>query len=324
MPFQVSETTDATTGLLQYVLDGPSGSHAAIAPSLGCNCIEWQVGGRDVLWAPPLAELADRPTRGGIPILFPFPNRIRGGRFTWASREYQLPCNDSTKANAIHGFSPRVPWRVMECSAERNGAHLAADFIGSRDAKVDGNLWPADPRLSMRFELQNRSLRLEATVKNSADTPLPFGLGYHPYFAVPPGDRIESPARGRWELQGSLPTGRVLPLEAKFDLRHPRLVEELNLDDVYTDFRPTPGSPTELIERGRVLYANGGSMSVHTSPAFRELVIFTPPHRKAVCLEPYTCPTDAVNLAARGLDVGWQTLAPGQTWTAVVEFRVET
>jgi aldose 1-epimerase len=212
----------------------------------------------------------------------------------------------------------------MECSAERNGAHLAAEFIGSRDAKVDGHLWPADPRLSMRFELQDRLLRLEATVMNSADVPLPFGLGYHPYFAVSPGDRIESPSRGRWELHDSLPTGRVLPLEAKLDLRHPRLVEELNLDDVYTDFPPMFGSPTELIERGRVLYADGGSLSIHTSAAFRELVIFTPPHRKAVCLEPYTCPTDAVNLGARGLDVGWQTLAPGQTWSAVVEFRVET
>ena len=169
MPFQVSETTDATTGLLQYVLDGPSGSHAAIAPALGCNCIEWQVGGRDILWVPPLAELAERPTRGGIPILFPFPNRIRAGRFSWAGREYQLPCNDSTKANAIHGFSPRVPWRVMEGSAERDCAHLAADFIGSRDAGVTGNQWPADPHLSIRFELRAQSLRLEATVRNASE-----------------------------------------------------------------------------------------------------------------------------------------------------------
>jgi aldose 1-epimerase len=324
MPYQVSETTDAATGLFKYVLDGPSGSHVEIAPTLGCNCIEWQVGGRDVLWAPPLAELAERPTRGGIPILFPFPNRIRGGRFTWSGREYQLPCNDSTKANAIHGFSPRVPWRVMECSAERDGAHLAADFIGSRDAKVDGNLWPADPRLSMRFELQDRSLRLEATVRNSSDVPLPFGLGYHPYFAISPGDRIGSPSRGRWELQDSLPAGKILPLDTIFDLRDPRRVAELTLDDVYTDFPAVTGASSELIERGRVLYADGGSLSVRTSRDFRELVVFTPPHRKAVCLEPYTCPTDAVNLAARGLDVGWQTLAPDQTWSAVVEFRIET
>ena len=78
-----------------------------------------------------------------------------------------------------------------------------------------------------------------------------------------------------------------------------------------------------LVERGRVLYADGGALVVRVSPVFRELVLFTPPHRKAVCLEPYTCPTDAVNLAARGLDVGWQVVAPGQSWHAAVEFRVE-
>src|SRR5262245_33205768 len=246
MPFQASETNDAATGLLQYVLDGPSGSHAAIAPALGCNCLHWHVAGREMLYAPPLAELADRPTRGGIPVLFPFPNRIRRGRFTWAGRDYELPCNDSTKANAIHGFSPRVTWHVQECSAERERAHLTDDFVGSRDAKVDGKLWPTDPRLALRIEVTDRSLRLEATVTNTAQTPFPFGLGYHPYFTVSPGDRIESPARRRWELSDSLPTGNLLPLDPSSDLRHARLVEELTLDDVFTDFPAATPRPDGL------------------------------------------------------------------------------
>jgi len=321
MPFQASETIDEATGLLQYVLDGPGGSHAAVVPTLGCNCVRWQVAGRDMLYAPPLAELAERPTRGGIPVLFPFPNRIRDGRFTWAGRSYELPCNDSTKTNAIHGFSPRVAWRVQECSAERERGHIAADFVGSRDAGVGPELWPGDPHLALRIELTERSLRLEATVTNRSDGPLPFGMGYHPYFAVSPGDRIETPACSRWELRDSLPTGNVLPLESKYDLRHARAVEDLTLDDIYTNF-PTAEPVNGLVERGRVLYADGGALVVRASPVFRELVVFTPPHRKAVCLEPYTCPTDAANLAARGLDVGWQILAPGQTWHAAVEFRV--
>ena len=91
----------------------------------------------------------------------------------------------------------------------------------------------------------------------------------------------------------------MLTLDANFDLRHPRLVEELSLDDVYSDFPAMPGTSSDLVERGGVLFADGGSLSVHVSPAFRDLVLFTPPHRKAVCLEPYTCPTDAINLAAQ-------------------------
>ena len=44
---------------------------------------------------------------------------------------------------------------------------------------------------------------------------------------------------------------------------------------------------------------------------FRELVVFTPPHGRSVCLEPYTCVTDAANLAQQTSDTGWRELPPG-------------
>ena len=31
-----------------------------------------------------------KPTRSGFPILFPFPNRIRDGKFDWQGNTYQL------------------------------------------------------------------------------------------------------------------------------------------------------------------------------------------------------------------------------------------
>jgi aldose 1-epimerase len=60
-------------------------------------------------------------------------------------------------------------------------------------------------------------------------------------------------------------------------------------------------------------------------PIFREIVVFTPPGRAAVCIEPYTCPTDAINLTARGIDCGWRTLGPGSefhTWIDITAGRV--
>ncbi|MFW6125183.1 MAG: hypothetical protein ACOC46_03455, partial [Pirellulales bacterium] len=44
---------------------------------------------------------------------------------------------------------------------------------------------------------------------------------------------------------------------------------------------------------------------------FRELVVYRPPRRRAICLEPYTCATDAINLVARGIDTGLHVLEPG-------------
>jgi aldose 1-epimerase len=51
--------------------------------------------------------------------------------------------------------------------------------------------------------------------------------------------------------------------------------------------------------------------------------LFTPAHRQAVAIEPYSCSADASNLQARGIDSGWLTLAPGETRDAAVEYRWE-
>jgi aldose 1-epimerase len=292
-------------------------------PEVGCNCVRWSAGGRDRLYAPDPAELIDRPTRGGVPVLFPFPNRIQSGQFVWDGREYQLPLNDSSQKNAIHGFTPRHPWRILDVTADDDGARLRAAFQTSRDAPEWRDLWPADAKLTLTIRLTADALRYEALVENPDAKPLPFGLGFHPYFAAPPGCRVQTPARARWELVDGLPTGRRLPLDAGHDLCRPRPVADLTLDDVYTDFPDAAPGADGRVERGRVEYADaGGALAVRASPAFRELVLFTPPHRQAVCLEPYTCPTDAIHLQEHE-DVGWRVLPPGGRWEGVVEFRRE-
>src|SRR5262249_14744081 len=256
--------------------------------------------------------------------LFPFPNRIQSGQFVWDGREYQLPLNDSTQKNAIHGFTPRHSWRVLDHGADGAGAWLRAEFQIARDAPECRDLWPADARLIQTIRLTADTLRYEAAVENPDTKPLPFGVGYHPYFTATPGCRVQAPARARWELVDSLPTGRRLPLDAEHDLRQPRPVSGVTLDDGYTDLPDTAPDADGLVERGRGETLEwGGVLGVRTSPAFRELVLFTPPHRRAVCLEPYTCPTDAVHLQERE-DVGWRVLAPGEAWRGVVEYRWES
>jgi aldose 1-epimerase len=121
-------------------------------------------------------------------------------------------------------------------------------------------------------------------------------------------------------LEESLPTGEKQAVDGGRDLNAPRRFGELNLDDVLTDL---PASPVVdgLIERG-ILQGDEAELRIQCSPDFRDMVVFTPPHRHAFCVEPYTCTTDAVNLQARGIDAGWQVLPPGGRWTAVVELRV--
>jgi aldose 1-epimerase len=311
-----------------------AGNVAEVWPALGFNCYRWQAvrAGTtfDLLFADDtLLGPAGRPTRGGIPILFPFPNRISGGRYDWDGRDYQLPLNDSPPRNAIHGFACRRPWRVVD-HGDGAGAWVTGEFQGSRDAADCRDLWPADYRLRVTYRLSAGRLRIEAEVTNPDTKPLPFGLGYHPYFRLPfaaggsaDDSRVCVPARSFWVLDESLPVGQVEPVDVVRDLNTPRRFADLKLDDVLTGLlADAPLSPEGVCERATIA-SSGATLTVGCTAAFREMVVFTPPHRHAVCVEPYTCVTDAINLQRRGIDAGWRVLDPGDRWTGVVEMRIQ-
>src|SRR5262249_26388596 len=108
------------------------------------------------------------------------------------------------------------------------------------------------------------------------------------------------------------------PVDAARDLNEARPYHGLQLDDVLTGLDLTPDPVAAgLCWRGRV-----GSTNLYAGPAFRELVVFTPPHGRAMCLEPYTCTTDAINLQRRGVDAGLLVLPAGGSWSAVVALVV--
>jgi aldose 1-epimerase len=52
-------------------------------------------------------------------------------------------------------------------------------------------------------------------------------------------------------------------------------------------------------------------------------VVYTSPRRTSICFEPYTCPTDAINLYQRGMDVGLIVLKPGESVSATVKVIFE-
>lgn len=333
MAFRVTTEQRATASPLDgtvHILESGVGDQAVVWPGLGFNCIAWRVRHQgqllDLLYADPGLFDNPVPTRSGIPVLFPFPNRIRAGCFTWAGREFHLPLNDPAGKNAIHGFACRHPWRVVDRGADERSAWLCGEFQASREAPQARPLWPADYRLRLTYRLGRGEqgsvfLDLCSQVENIDAVPLPFGLGFHPYFRVPllpnGGCWLQVPARFCWELAENLPTGVCRPIDPGRDLRQPRRFDELHLDDVLTGL---PGNGPI----GQVLsdpLGKGPRLMVTASPGWRELVVFTPPHRQAVCLEPYTCPTDAINLWASGLEVGWLVLPPGEKWEEVIRLH---
>jgi aldose 1-epimerase len=329
--WQQRENRQGLDGRVAVIEDG-SGSCLEVWPALGFNAYRWAVHAgaiHELLYADPRLFDDGRPTRSGIPILFPFPNRIRAGVFTWQGRPYQLPTIDPAGKNAIHGFACRSPWRAIDEGGSAESGWLTGEFQLSRDAPTATPLWPADARLRLSYRLLENRLRIEAVVENPDTAPLPWGLGYHPYFALPPfgGENavVLVPAQRYWQLQESLPTGVQHDVEGTRDLRQGQSLVSLTLDDVLTGLPTPPADATSHLGLlGLVRHPTGGTeLRVYGSADYREMVVFTPPHRQASCLEPYTCTTDAINLQQAGIDAGWRILPPGGRWEGVVELVFE-
>ncbi len=70
-------------------------------------------------------------------------------------------------------------------------------------------------------------------------------------------------------------------------------------DDVYTGLNRHGRSEAVYADPG-----TGVEIAVISDEAFKELVIYAPLDRDVVCLEPYTCVTDAFNLETQGIDAG--------------------
>jgi aldose 1-epimerase len=305
-----------------YILeDGTTGGRAVIWPGLGFNCVSWTTPFQgqpvDWLWSTPELLTDPRPTRSGVPILFPFPNRIRGGRFEWRGQTFQLPINDAQKRNAIHGFAAQRPWRIIGHGADATGAWLHGQFQGCRDAPDCRSLWPADYQLDAIYRLTGTTLQLELTITNPDSQDLPCGIGLHPYFRFAADTAaVRTPPLQRWLLDNSLPTGDRVPLEGQH-----RLLTEgepfgtHQFDDVYQANEKT-------VEVTMCDTSNRRNLQMSCDGGWRWLVIFTPPHREAICVEPYTCVTDPFNTVSPDGDTGLMVLKAGGTWRGTVRWTM--
>lgn len=314
-------------------ISNEQGSLARIALDRGFNCFYFRAvtsSGQsvDVLSAADGFDAGGHPpSRSGIPLLFPYPNRIAGGRYSWNGKAYQLPPEqvpfDKT-GNAIHGFCIDRPWRIVSQSS----SSVTAVFRTSIDAPERLSLWPADAEIQITYALAKSCLRSVIKVHNPSDQPLPWGFGTHAYFRLPlsPSSSADqctvyAPATKTWELNECLPSGRIQS-KPIVDLAASPEFGGLKLDDVYTDCATEHDNIVCRITDPAAQLKIEQRCSRRDGNDFREIVAFTPPWTTAVCLEPYTCMTNAINLQQQGIEAGLQVLAPGESWNGWIDIEV--
>ncbi|RKU33326.1 aldose 1-epimerase [Candidatus Poribacteria bacterium] len=307
--YSVSDKMD--DGFHVYVLQQDETAIAEIVPALGNNCYAFRVAGRALIDEPPaLATLQERPTAYGNPILFPFPNRIRNGSWTFEGETYQFD-KPPDAPTTIHGLLLNRPYQVQRHAADENGATLVCT-LDSRTVPDIGRQYPFPFHIEITYTLKDSVLTMGIAIKNTGERNMPMGFGIHPYFRIanPAQAKITVPAAKYWELDDVLvPTGKQFPVSGDLDLREGKPFVGLKLDHVFTDVQLTDRVSRCII---------GEELVMESDAIFRELVVYTPPGRNAICFEPYTCPTDAINLEAKGIPAGIIVLSPKETFSATV------
>ena len=298
------------------IIGDPKGSHASILPGYGFNCFSFKAqtekGLVETLWAEDGFTIGSPPLFSGIPILYPFGGRLDGNTFRWDGKTYTVTDAPTYNGNILHGFVIIQPWRVVEQSQIR----VVGEFQASIDKPELLDQWPTDFAIRVAYEVNGSSLTCDVTLWNPSDSPSPWGFTTHGYYRVPlggsdPGNCIVTiPANKTWELIDMLPTGKTIPVAPDNDLRGGRPLAGLELDAIYTDVNPEPdGSLVASIHDPE----SGLTMTITSTGPYREFVVFTPPHREAIAIEPYTCSPTTFDLHERGFDAGLRVLQPGES-----------
>lgn len=266
-----------------HLNDRTSRAETQIAPSRGGMATRFDIGSFPLFALDP-ETLADpsRNVRGGMPILFPSPGPLPGGR-------YESPL--VTAPMKQHGFARDLAWSVVTEDAGESGEarRLTLGLSSTSETRAQ---FPFDFELLFTYELAGTTLRLLQSYENRSRLPMPLHAGFHPYFHVPDSEKgrtfVETGASRAYDN-----VSHCIVEVSEIDLTRPEV--DLHLLD--------HGAPRSAITRPGV-----PRVVLSASPEFKHWVVWTVAGKDFVCVEPWTAPAGALN---SGGGLLW--LEPGET-----------
>ena len=312
---EISITHDAATGSDIYTLK-QGNTVAKVAPKEGANLYSIRIDDVEYLRQP---ESLDELLSGGLgnPVLYPTPNRVKGSKFSFRSREFVL--DPDSKKNFIHGVVRAAAWTVVNSRTTDTEAEITCE-ISFHPGMDHYDRFPIIHRLLLTMTVRDRLVRWEYRVDNrDGKDPVPFGFALHPYF-VYQGERAATyltiPATHWMESEKQMPSGKLVESkQLTFPLGSPMSLEGTTFDDVFFGMRPE--NPT-LIDFRSVKQ----QIEIEASAEFTHLVVWTP-NQPYFGVESQTCSTDAHNLDSQGAieAAHLQVCEPGQTMSGWVEYN---
>jgi aldose 1-epimerase len=237
--------------------------------------------------------------------LFPFPNRIKGGKYEFGGKSYQLNVNFPNENNAIHGLLFDQEFRVIENRDGDQGCKLVV--IYKPVTKPEG--YPFEYSLEVTYQWKAKvGFECTSRITNHSKEDIPVGVGWHPYFKIA-SEKVDElslqfPAISVLEVDSKLiPTGNSKPYSVFNKLTQ---IADTQLDHCFV--LNTESSPAEIIIQNQKTGFGYKIRQETGKRMYNYLQVYTPPTRKSIAIEPMTCIPDAFNNKT-----GLITLIPGKS-----------
>ena len=326
---------------------------ATILPGRGMNLLQITAsipgkGVIDVLATPSLDEVAKQlsndefgnksfSTFGGA-YLVPYANRIRGtlsadGKSittSWQGHQLSLPANWSghnpgAEKHSIHGLI--LTRKADSFKISPDGSSVTATIHGGN---FNGR-WLSSTDVVIRIDLHADSVDSTIIAKNVGSEDEPMGIGWHPYFTIPSGQRdqvhLHIPATKHVEtnnLDDVFPTGKLTDVKGTpndFTAPAGKIIGNSLYDDSFAGLVRTHGAVVVDLTDPASHY---GLHIEGLSPEINTVQFYAPKDKPFVALEEQYNFGDPFSSVWKGMDTGMVDLKPGHSTTWKVRLALFT
>ena len=221
--------------------------------------------------------------------LVPYSNRIEHARLKFAGRDIELAKNFGDHPHSIHGVGWQRPWRVV--ARDEATALIALEHAATG---VEAGAWPWPFRATQWFGLHTddhgATLTAKLSITNTGTVVFPFGLGFHPFFPRTATTALDFEAVSFWENDDTQIPVRKTAVPAEWRRGILSAHDSCGIDNVFTEWTgvATLADPARTFDT---------RIAADSASGF--VVVYAPPARDFVAVEPVTHMTDAFNRIER-------------------------
>lgn len=288
--------------------DEEAALEATFVPAAGMLCCSLRHRGDELLAQNAgVAAYAELGKTMGIPLLYPWANRLADFLYTVAGRTVAVPHDLSRvrvdgKGLPIHGvIGGLLKWELTGPSAPDTRS-LTAHLSWNEERPELFEVFPFRHDLQYEARLADGRLEIWVTVQACGADAVPVAFGFHPYLSLP------GVPRERWLVE--LPAMRHLALDAN---QIPVAAEELQparrfelAEREFDDGFDTVANPERFEVAG-----GGRRITLEFLEGYPCAQVFAPRAGQFICFEPMTAPTNALRSGT-----GLRSLAPGERFRA--------